>query len=225
MKLLELSPTTGLALFLECPRCFWLRYRENVHRPETIFPSLPGGIDRVMKDYLDKYRVSKSLPPVLSGEVEGILVPDQALMEKWRDWRTGPRYQDEKLDAVLRGALDDCLVDKDVYIPLDVKTRGSAPKDGMSAVYYQTQLDVYKFLLEKMGYKTADHAYLLYYFPESVVDGKMIKFETKVVKIGTNSQRAYEIFKNAVECYRGEMPKQHTECKFCAWNTDLLEYD
>ena len=54
-KKLELSPTSGLKLFLECPRCFWLRYREGDHRPDTIFPSIQGGMYRIIKDYFDYF--------------------------------------------------------------------------------------------------------------------------------------------------------------------------
>lgn len=224
-KRLELSPTTGISLFLECPRCFWLRYREGVHRPETIFPSLPSGMDRILKSYFDGFRKSDQLPPELEGKVKGRLIPDQELIDKWRAWQTGLRFEDPELDAVLRGALDDCLLDDGVYVPLDVKTRGAAPKAGHSEMYYQTQLDCYAFLLLKMGHKTADHAYLVYYFPESVNEGHLVKFNTEVVRVGTSAERAYRIFSDAVKCCRGPIPPRHTECGFCAWYSDLLEYD
>jgi hypothetical protein len=224
-KKLELSPTTGLNLFRECPRCFWLRYREGVHRPDTIFPSLPGGMDRILKEYFDAFRARDELPPELKDKVEGRLLPDQELMDKWRNWRSGPRFEDPKLDAVLRGALDDCLVDGEFYIPLDVKTRGSAPREGKSEEYYQTQLDCYGFLLDKMGYKTADHAYLVYYYPDSVNDRHLVKFNVEVVRIEISLERVYKIFSDAVKCCRGPIPPRHTKCGFCAWYSDLLEYD
>ena len=84
-KKLELSPTTGLNLFRECPRCFWLRYRERVHRPDTIFPSLPGGMDRILKVYFDSFRARDELPPELEGKVEGKLLPDHWDCSKGRE--------------------------------------------------------------------------------------------------------------------------------------------
>src|SRR3989344_3937655 len=66
---IRLSPSTGLNLFRDCPRCFWLHYNKNVHRPRGIFPSLPGGMDLVLKDYFDQFR--GSLPPELEGKVRG----------------------------------------------------------------------------------------------------------------------------------------------------------
>jgi len=160
----RISPTTGLNLFKECPRCFWLHYNEKVHRPRGIFPSLPGGMDLVIKDYFDKYR--GEMVPELEGQVEGQLMPNLDLLNKWRNWRMGLEYYDKERDAVLFGALDDCLVYKDQYIPLDYKTRGFPVKEGDSEKYYQTQLDTYSLLISENGYNVRDFAYLVYYYPE-----------------------------------------------------------
>ncbi|NIQ15633.1 MAG: hypothetical protein GTO02_14920, partial [Candidatus Dadabacteria bacterium] len=51
----------------------------------------------------------KPSPHELEGEEEGNLIPDTNFMNKWRNWRTGPKYVREDLDAELFGALDDCL--------------------------------------------------------------------------------------------------------------------
>lgn len=225
LERIKLSPTSGLSLFLECPRCFWLRYNEEVHRPETVFPSLPGGMDRIIKEYFDTFRKVGKLPPEIDGKVSGQLLADQALLDDWRNWRKGLVYYDDKLEAALTGALDDCLVDGDYYIPLDYKTRGSAPKEGSSEQYYQVQLDTYVFLLQKNGYKTREYAYLIYYYPDKIMESHLVKFNVEVMKLETDSQRAYKIFSDAVQCLRGPIPKSHTECVFCAWFSDLLEYD
>ena len=48
-----LSPS-ALNLFLECAKCFWLEKNRGIHRPAGAFPSLPGGMDAVLKKYFDK---------------------------------------------------------------------------------------------------------------------------------------------------------------------------
>lgn len=45
-----------LNLFLECRRCFWLEHRAGIARPKTPFPTLPSGIDLVLKQRYDRYR-------------------------------------------------------------------------------------------------------------------------------------------------------------------------
>ena len=221
--MIRLSPTTGLNLFRECPRCFWLHFNEKVHRPRGIFPSLPGGMDLVIKKYFDNYR--GDLPPEIEGRVEGVLVKDLKLMEKWRNWRTGLEYHNKELDAVLFGALDDCLIDNDYYISLDYKTRGSAPKDGDSEKYYQTQLDTYNFLLETNGYKAKDFAYLVYYYPEEVRKDGVVKFNIKPVKVKTDLNRAKKTFLDAVELLKGPIPKHHSDCEYCSWISDRLGFE
>jgi len=108
------------------------------------------------KDYYDSYRKEGGLPPELQGKVEGKLVPDIELMDDWRNWRRGLSFFDPDLQATLGGAIDECLVDEDIYIPVDFKTRGSPPKEGQSELFYQTQLDTYSLLLQKNGYKIKD---------------------------------------------------------------------
>lgn len=222
--MLRISPTTGLSLFRECQRCFWLHYNESVHRPRGIFPSLPGGMDLVIKKYFDKFR--GELPPEIDGKVEGKLIPDLELMNKWRNWRTGLLYEDKKLDAVLFGALDECLIDKNnYYIPLDYKTRGSAPKDGDSEKYYQTQLDTYAFLLNSNGYKTRDFAYLVYYYPKEVKRDGVVNFEVQTIKVETNLDRAQKTFEDAVLILSGPVPQKHSTCEYCCWVDNRIEFE
>ncbi|MCX6774543.1 MAG: hypothetical protein NTY99_00435 [DPANN group archaeon] len=51
---IKLSPSS-LNLFKDCPRCFWLDKIKGISRPEGIFPSLPSGIDKVLKEHFDKH--------------------------------------------------------------------------------------------------------------------------------------------------------------------------
>ena len=152
----RLSATT-LALFQSCPRCFWLEKNRKVKRPRGIFPSLPGGMDRVIKTYFDGYRQNGGLPPEVEGKVLGRLFPDLVRLNRWRDWKTTDlAYTDQGLNVTLSGALDDCLVDGERYIPLDYKTHGYGAKQE-SVVFYQHQLDCYCLMLEASGFRVYRH--------------------------------------------------------------------
>jgi CRISPR/Cas system-associated exonuclease Cas4 (RecB family) len=221
--MIRLSPTIGLNLFQECPRCFWLHYNEKVQRPRGISPSLPGGMDLVIKKYFDQYR--GGLPPELEGKVVGSLIPDLGLMNRWRNWRTGLTYHREDLDAELFGALDDCLIEGEYFIPLDYKTRGYAPKEGDSEKYYQTQLDAYHLLLTKNGYQTKNYAYLIYYYPQEVRADGVVIFNIEPVKINSDSNRVKSIFEAAVNLLRGPIPKNHSECEYCCWISERIHYE
>lgn len=214
-KLTRLSPSS-LGLFRECPRCFWLHMNAGIHRPSGPFPSLPGGMDIVIKRYFDTWRKKGELPPEIRSVVGGKLFDNAQTLKKWRNWRTGLRYEDEKLGGVLSGALDDCVVDGKYYAPLDYKTRGWAPKvDGHE--FYQGQLNAYSLLLKENGYPESGIAYLVYYFPREVKSGGAVDFNVEVKKVKTSAQNALKEFEAALEALRGPMPLKHSDCAFCSW--------
>lgn len=215
----KLSPS-ALNLFLDCPRCFWLEKNKNIKRPRGIFPSLPGGMDLVIKAYFDKYRVKNDMPPEIDGRVPGKLYRNLETLEKWRSWRrTGLIYEDRSINAVLSGALDDCLVEGDFYIPLDYKTRGSDLKSDPRE-YYQAQLDCYCLILEASGFKTKGIAYLLYFWPNEVFENGMIKFKVEPIKIETNIDSAKKTFRKAIICLERSIPKAGLNCEYCQFETD-----
>ncbi len=86
--MIRLSPSK-LNILTDCPRCFWDQEVRGVKRPRGPFPSLPGGIDRVVKDHCDAHRSAGTLPPPLVGRVCGNLFPDQMQLDLWRNWRKG----------------------------------------------------------------------------------------------------------------------------------------
>ncbi len=188
---------------------------------------MPGGMDNVIKKYFDKFRgTKKGLPPELVGKVDGKLMPDLKLMDAWRDWRTSPQYIDKKNNAVLFGALDDCLVDGDTYIPLDYKTRGYPPgTTEESQRYYGTQLDSYALMLWTNGYKVAPYAYLVYYYPQEVSENGVVKFNVEPKKIEVSPKRVKKLFEEALACLAGPKPAHHSTCVYCSWNADLKEFD
>jgi len=211
---IKLSPSS-LNIFLECPRCFWLDKNKNIKRPRGIFPSLPGGMDIAIKHYFDSYRLNNDLPPEIKGKVCGNLFSDSLILEKWRNWKLNDLfYEDKENSAILTGALDDCLVDKGYYIPLDYKTRGSEIKED-SLSYYQNQLDCYCLILEASGYKTKNLAYLVYYWPIKVSSNGTVKFHVEPFEVKTNIESAKATVRKAAKSLLSDMPLSNPNCEYC----------
>lgn len=176
---------------------------------------MPSGMDAVIKKYFDKYRAKGKLPPELEGKIKGKLFDDINRLERWRNWRINElRYEDKTLDVTLVGALDDCLVDGQFFIPLDYKTKGSEVKEN-PAKYYQNQLDCYCLMLEASGYKIKNEAVIVYYSPLEVAENGAVKFNVAPFKIDTNSESAKSVIKQAVEVLSGSLPKRNSECEYC----------
>lgn len=217
----KLSPSS-LNLFLECPRCFWLALVEGIRRPAGIFPSLPSGMDRILKEHFDRFMERGELPPELKANdcVNGChLFNEKEKLRVWRNNLKGIQYEDKESGVILRGAIDNLLIDGEKLIVLDYKTRGFPLKDDTHE-HYQLQLDIYNFLLRKNGYKTEDYAYLLFYYPNKVTESGEVIFDTKLIKIGTNSARGEKVFKDAVKVLLQKTPPEKASgCEYCKWNS------
>lgn len=214
-RLISLSPTT-LSLFEECPRCFWLRLNHGVRRPFIPFPSLPGGVEEKVKQHFDKYRKVGELPPEISGQFEGQLFANQQILDRWRDWRKGLGWYDVALNARMRGAIDDLVVQEGRYAPLDYKSRGNAPSSEGVQIY-QTQLDCYALLLERNGFQSNGFGYLLFYYPTQVTGKGILHLRFVSLEIRVNIKRVEALFREAVDCLRRDMPLQSSSCSFCSW--------
>lgn len=214
--------------FVRCQRCFHDQYVSKVIKPRGIFPTLPGGMDLILKNYVDNFR--GGLPHGLAGELPGVLLRDMVQMKKWRHWKTGPTYFDKENNIELIGALDDCLDDRFVHIPLDWKSKGSEP-DNDGSQYYQLQMDCYNLMLDAQGLQTRDEAYLCYFWPKegrsNSTNGRVttniieVLFGLKVYKLKCSKDNARQMMIRAADCLRGKRPEANPDCESCLYNIKL----
>jgi hypothetical protein len=213
-KPLRLSPSS-LGDFRSCPRCFWLRFRKGIEAPACIFPSLPSGMDKILKAHFDSFRQKGALPPELSSLSGYRLFDNLDLLNVWRNNLRGIQYADEKAKAILRGAVDEVLTKGKKLVVLDFKTRGFALKEDTTELY-QSQLDIYTYLLEKNSFDTERYAYLLFYHPNKVNADGSVLFNTDLVKMQTDPARAEVLFRSAVKLlHSAKPPASAEECDNC----------
>lgn len=217
----KLSPST-LNLLKECPRYFWLHFNKDIKRPAGIFPSLPNGMDKILKAHFDSFMEKGELPPELCnhGECKNLKLFDDAdLLKVWRSNFKGISWEDKE-GNLFRGAVDNILVKGKKLIVLDYKTRGYPLKED-TADHYQNQMDIYTFLLRKNGYETEDYAYLLFYHPDKVNEKGDVIFNTDLVKMKISVKNAENIFENAIKTLKGDIPDTSDGCEFCKWKEKL----
>lgn len=98
---------------------------------------------------------------------------------------------------------------------LDYKTRGYPLKEDTHK-HYQTQMDIYNFLLRKNGYETEDYTYLLFYYPKEVTETGEVVFDTKLVKMPTDAKKGEEVFNKAISVLQmEEAPEAGEDCGYC----------
>ncbi len=198
----------------ECPRCFWLTQHKVWSRPQGIFPSLPSGMDNILKTHFDKFRERKELPPELCDNhncSDMKLFEDKELLTIWRNNFKGVRWEDKE-GNVLFGAVDDVLVKGKKLIVMDYKTRGFPLKED-TADLYQDQLDIYNFLFRKNGYETEDYAFLIFYYPKEALETGEVIFDTELKKMKIDIKNAETIFRNAINLLNSDCSKE--SCEWC----------
>ena len=203
---------------LECERCFYLHIVKKIKRPETPFPSLPNGMDKILKEHFDRFMEKNKLPPEIRENKECKsckLFSDKEKMAIWRNNKKGLEYYDKELDVLLHGAIDNILVKGKKLIVLDYKTRGFPLKEDTHE-RYQAQMDLYNFLLRKNNYETEDYALLLFYYPNNVLETGEVIFDTVLKKINTSAEDGERIFLKAIKIIKSEeTPKSNINCNFC----------
>ncbi len=204
---------SSLNLMQECPRCFWLDKHDTWKRPSGVFPSLPSGMDKILKIHFDKFMKKGKMPPELCEKMECKnlkLFDDENLLLIWRNNLKGISWTDKE-GNILHGSIDNLLVKGKKLIVLDYKTRGFPLKED-TADRSQNQLNLYNFLLQKNGYETEDFAFLLFYYPKEVLETGEIIFENQLVKMPVDIKNAEALWKKAIKLLNSECPE---EC--CEW--------
>lgn len=216
---------SALSVLLDCPRCFWLQVNEDLRRPQGPFPSLPGGIDAILKTAMDEHRTRGTLPSELVGTTTGTLYADQRQLDRWRDSLRGDlRYTDIALGIEVVGGIDDLLVENGRLTPLDFKTRGYPVKPDTHA-HYEHQLDLYAWLLTKLKQSVSGRGVLLFFSPVTYQGEGLVQFRIEPVVMKADVERANTLLERAVEILRKPVPARHADCAFCHFATSRTMHD
>ena len=217
----KISPSS-ISLMEECPRCFWLDKHYVWKRPSGIFPSLPSGMDGILKKHFNKFRDRNLLPPELCNnnecdnmELFGRNEDEKELLKTWQNNLKGIKWEDKK-GNILSGAIDNLLVKNNRLIVLDYKTRGYKLKENTQD-YYKNQLDIYNLLLLKNGFMTEEYSFLLFYVPSEVTETGEVVFDTTLKKITVNIKNAEMLFEKALKILQDECPD-----KKCSWCENII---
>ncbi|MEM4295428.1 MAG: PD-(D/E)XK nuclease family protein [Candidatus Anstonellales archaeon] len=213
----SLSPSS-LALFKECKRCFWLHINKRFKRPTSAFPSLPSGIDKLIKEHFNYHLESGTRPKELSFLSEKInLFSNKEILKKWM---ANIEWQDEEGNK-LNGKIDYLLEDEEKRaIIIDFKTKGSYVNENdvkNIEIFYKPQLEIYAYLVMKNGFYVNNYGYLLYFYPKSINEDGSFVFGIEGKKVMLDIMQAEALFKDAIETLRGPLPESSKTCDFCSW--------
>lgn len=230
MSVTQLKVKTGpltlsrsqLNTFTECPRCFWLINRFGVKQPKSLPFALNNAIDGLLKKEFDQHRVAGTLPGICSAlEGNAKLFTDSGQLQTWRNNFQGLRWTDPSSGHTLYGAVDDLLEFRDGSLAVvDYKSTGSAAP----TIYpsYQLQMDVYTFLLQRLGYRTAPRSYFAFFLvvKDDGFRGRL-PFREALVDVTPQPDRVQQLLQDAVAVVQsGQEPASGAECDVCRWGTE-----
>jgi hypothetical protein len=208
-----------LSLCSECPRCFWLVNRFGVKLPKSLPFALNSAIDGLLKTEFDAHRSAGTLPPILSSlERQATLFENTEQLHTWRNNFRGLRWTDPSSGHTLFGAVDDLLEFQDGALAVvDYKSTGSAAP----TIYpsYQLQMDVYTYLLQRLGYRTAPKAYFAFFLvvKDDGFNGRL-PFREQLVEVTPDPGRVSDLFAQAVTLAQADQPPTPgATCDLCRW--------
>tara|TARA_Y100000310_G_C20324783_1_gene642428 strand:- start:26 stop:721 length:696 start_codon:yes stop_codon:yes gene_type:complete len=213
----RLSPSS-LYAYSECKSCFWV---DNHFKRAPMLPLLlNSAMDSILKHRYDKYRKKKTFPPEAKELLKEGIKPfmDLEKLELWREKMSSLQVENEEVGYVLRGKIDDVLVEEDGrLIPADYKSSGNAPAEDKQK-YYRDQLAAYGYMFKKHGYKVSNRAYLLHYFVKDKTDPSIdVKFDSHVDLVEINPARMERKLKAMVKLLNGKYPGHNPKCEKCAF--------
>jgi len=208
--------SNSLKLYEDCQKCFYEKVIEKVEHPQGPFPSLPSGMDLLLKDHYDSYRKNGGTPEEVSRLGAKLYVGKN--LGKWRSNRTGMRWTDSKGNTLM-GAIDDLLVfPNGKHAIFDHKTRGFDLKAD-TVDKYRRQLEIYTFLGGEEELDMLNDAYLCFWIPRAVRSGGLVRFERKVVKMIVNPKRVPDLFAKAITVLENPKPRASKDCAFCSYRS------
>lgn len=216
---------TGIDLFIECPRCFYLEKRLGLRRPPGFPFSLNAAVDNLLKKEFDAHRAKGEAHPMMKTYgIDAVPYADDRL-DEWRDaLRRGIAHEYKAQNLVIRGGIDDVWVNPkgELHI-VDYKATAKRSEVSLDAEWqagYKRQVEVYQWLFRQNGFPVSDTAYFVYcngLLDAEAFDGKL-EFTVSVIPYVGSDAWIPNTLRNIRKTLSAPAPPAaNPECDYCAY--------
>jgi len=224
---------SGIELFLQCSRCFYLNHRHGIRRPSGPPFNINSLVDRLLKKEFDVHRVSGTAHPLM--QQYGIdAVPFQSPnIDEWRQNFKGVQHHHPPTNLIVTGAVDDLWINpQNEILVVDYKATaksGDVTIDADWQISYKRQMEVYQWLLRQQGLNVSNTGYFVYCNGQDAAafDGK-IEFTIKLLPYtGSDLWVAPTLIDLKACLTKSTIPNPPDNCEYCGYararaNCDLL---
>lgn len=217
---------SGIDLFLNCPRCFYLDKRLGIGRPSGPPFTLNSAVDALLKKEFDIHRL-KNEPHDLMKKFGVDAIPfTHADLDKWRANFTGVQYLHVPTNLLITGAVDDVWINpQKELIVVDYKATaksGEITLDDEWKIGYKRQMEIYQWLLRAKGFEVNKTGYFVYANGRKdldVFDGKL-EFDLQLIPYtGDDSWVEGKILEIKKCLDYSKIPAAGTECEYCTYRS------
>ena len=214
---------SGIELFLECPRCFYINNRFGIRRPSGPPFNINSLVDRLLKKEFDVHRVNATTHPLM--RLYGIdAVPYQhPKIDEWRENFKGVQVLHQPTNLLVTGAVDDLWRNPaGEIIVVDYKAtakNGEVTIDADWQTAYKRQMEVYQWLLRQQGLNVSDTGYFVYCNGQDAeaFDGR-IEFAVKLLPYTGSDSWVEKALGNLKACLmNNNIPARPDDCEFCGY--------
>ncbi len=214
---------TKVALYMECPRCFYLDRRLGIKRPEGFPFNLNSAVDALLKTEFDAYRAQGKPHPLMTQASIRAVPHAHAQLGAWRSNFKGVRAMHEATNFELFGAIDDLWRDLETeeLVVVDYKATSKAAEVTLDARWqdgYKRQMEFYQWLLRRQGLTVANRGWFVYCNGRRDLPAFDAKLEFRIKLIpyeGDDGWVERTLQKIHKTLNAPQPPQPHPECSYC----------
>ena len=236
------SPTTsepyrvsrsGIDLFLQCARCFYLDKRLGTARPPGFPFNLNSAVDELLKREFDIHRAQGTPHRIMREHgVDAVPFADDR-MDEWREARTaGTRFLHAETNLLVTGGVDDIWVNPQGALHIvDYKATakdGEISLDAPWQIGYKRQVEVYQWLFRRNGFSVDPVAFFVYCNGRKnapAFDFKL-EFDVKVIPYTGDDAWVDGTLRDVKSCLMSEtLPDAADDCDYCGYRQAAVRHE
>ncbi|MEK7630853.1 MAG: PD-(D/E)XK nuclease family protein [Patescibacteria group bacterium] len=213
--------------YMRCQRCSYLDRRLGVSEPDGYPFNLNSAVDHLLKKEFDVHRAKGSAHPLMESYGVDAIPFDHPEMGRWRENFVGVQYHHPATNFIITGAVDDIWVNpKGELHVVDYKATSKEGEVTLDADWqdgYKRQMEIYQWLLRRVGFKVSDTGYFVYANGKrdrAAFDAKL-EFDVKIIPYTGDDSWLERTIKEIHKTLSSDvLPASGVGCQYCLYRAE-----